>query len=147
MGDFQNSFPGRHSTILFCRSCSRFRDINPFGDSYGACCFLSTHFCALALSTGRVSKSRLVSQLQRRKKIDRPYRDNISKVTVDCWYLLFSCHSEMTPYLYKSYYYLNVPEKKQIDNKFYCFYRIFFFQTWLIDSWLMTHDSLTHLTH
>ena len=119
MGDFQNSFPSRHSTILVCRSSSRFRDINPFGDSFGACCFLSTHFCAIALyfighpllSTGRVSKSRLVSQLQRRKKIDRPYRDIINKVTVDCYYLLFGCHSEMTPYLYKSYYYLNALEE------------------------------------
>ena len=36
------------------------------------------------LSTERVSKSRLVSQLQRQKKIDRPYSDIINKVTVDC---------------------------------------------------------------
>ena len=100
-------------------SCSRFRDINQFGDSHGACCFLSTHFCVLPLyfighpllSTERVSKSSLVSQLQRRKKIDRPYSDIINKVTVDCWYFRFGCHSEMTLYLYKSYYNLNAPEK------------------------------------
>ena len=58
------------------------------GDSHGACCFLSTHFCALIvyfighplLSTERVSKSRLVSQLQRRKKIDKPYSDIIKYI-------------------------------------------------------------------
>ena len=33
---------------------------------------------------------------------------------------------------------------------FYCFYQKCYFldlSHWLIDSWLMTHDSLTHLTH
>ena len=33
---------------------------------------------------------------------------------------------------------------------FYCFYQKCYFLAlshWLIDSWLMTHDSLTHLTH
>ena len=90
MGDFQNYFPSGRSTILLRRSCSRFRDINQFGDSHGACCFLSTHFCALALyfighpCSQPKEYNGLVSQLQRRKKIVRSYSDIINKVNVDC---------------------------------------------------------------
>ena len=47
--------------------------------------FVNFHFTGHPLlSTERVSRTRLVSQLQRRKKIDRPYSDIINKVTVDC---------------------------------------------------------------
>lgn len=83
--DSQNSFSSGRSTILLCRCCSRFRDINQFrGDSRGACCFLSNIFLIghPLLSTERVSKSRLVSKLQRRKKVDRPYSDIIKLLLI-----------------------------------------------------------------
>ena len=50
-------------------------------------------------------------RIEEELKNDRPYSSIIKKVTVNCWYLLFGCHSEMTPYLPKSYYYLNILKK------------------------------------